>query len=94
MQIHASTVSHATGAAPIHPPVLLVKVGNGEYTELEPPAGKNISYFMGMGRGKLLNAIAESKLFPNDVEGVALGQCKSYALTSMAKKLQPGEEKK
>jgi hypothetical protein len=71
-----------------------VKVGDGEYTELEPPDGKDITYFMSMGRGTLLDTITENKRFSNDMEGVALGQCKVYALASIAKKLQPEEEKK
>ena len=94
LQIHASSVSYTTAAPPSHKPVLLVKVGNGEYTVLQPPPDKDIAYFMDMDRGTLLDTITESKRFSKDMEGVALGQCKVYALTSMAKKLQPGEEKK
>ena len=94
MQVNASTVSHATAAAPIHPPALLVKVGNGEYRLLQPPPDKDISYFMNMDAGTLLKTVRGDELFSKHMEGVALDQCKVYALLSMAKKLQPGEEKK
>ena len=84
LQIHASSVSHATGAAPIHPPALLVKVGNGEYRVLQPPPDKDISYFMNMDAGTLLKTVRGDELFSKHMEGVALDQCKVYALSSMA----------
>jgi hypothetical protein len=61
---------------------------------LRPPHDKDINYFMDMDIGTLLKASRSDELFSKHMEGVALDQCKAYALTSMAKKLQPGEDKK
>ena len=75
----------------VRPRALLVKVGNGSYRVLHPPPGKDITHFLDMDASTLLETIASSKLFANDMKGVAMGQCTVASITSTAK-VQPTAE--
>jgi hypothetical protein len=82
-----SAVAEAADPTKITLRTVLVKVGTGEYSPLELPIDN-------MNRTAILDALATSRIFANDLKDVPLGQVKVWVLPgAVGSEPTPDEEK-